>query len=67
VTPFNDHIEFGLPDGTNLELLKFDYYNKTLGNLSTFSGFTPRSLWPEVIIGANGNNATNVLLIIDSV
>ena len=46
ITPENDHVEITLPSGQTFELLKFEYYNSTLGGLPGFAGFTPRSLWP---------------------
>jgi len=46
VTPEGDHVEVGLPSGDSFEILTFEYYNSTLGDLPGFAGFTPRCIWP---------------------
>ena len=65
IDSYQDHIEVSV-NGMQVSLLKFEYFNNRLKELGGFEGFTPRSIWPEVIIGANGLNSTNLLLIIDS-
>jgi len=46
VKPEGDHIEIAFPSNLTFEILKFAYYNSTLGDLPGFAGFTPRWMWP---------------------
>ena len=46
VKPEGDHVSITFPNNFTFELLKFAYYNSTLGDLPGFAGFTPRWLWP---------------------
>ena len=47
--------------------MKFGVYDALLKDIGNgFDGFTPRNIYPEITIGVPGQNATNLLLIIDS-
>ena len=56
-----DHV---LIDGM-LPLLNFTWYKDRLAHLPGFNGFTPRTIWPDAIVGSPTQNVTNIMLVID--
>jgi hypothetical protein len=48
-----------------ITLLNFTWYNNTLFGLTQYEGFTPRTLYPNSIVGTNSTNTTNLMMIAD--